>query len=266
MKQSASCQLHWEVHGHKGPYILLVHGFLSSRAQWMPNIEALCETARPVVVELLGHGRSPAPDDPDPYRPSGYIAAFESIRERLGALNWFILGQSLGAGLTLRYAIEYPDKVAAQIFTNTTSGLRLNEDPAREEDASALRGELILKHGRDAIRHLPIHPANARRLRPDVRNALIDDSDLISPLGVANTMRYTLPSVSVRAEIHKNTVPSLLISGRREKRFEQYREFAESRMPLLHVVQLDGGHAVNIDAAEEFNLTATSFIKRLCAR
>ena len=54
--------------GGTGPYLLLVHGFLSSRAQWRPNLEGLRRFCRPVVVELWGHGRSPTPDDPEAYR------------------------------------------------------------------------------------------------------------------------------------------------------------------------------------------------------
>jgi hypothetical protein len=33
-------------------------------------------------------------------------------------------------------------------------------------------------------------------------------------------------------------------------------------MPALEVVSLDGGHAVNIDAAAEFNESASRFIKQ----
>ena len=33
--------LHYEVHGKDGPLLLLVHGLLSSRAQWLPNCPQL---------------------------------------------------------------------------------------------------------------------------------------------------------------------------------------------------------------------------------
>ena len=45
-----------EAHPGSGPFLLLVHGFLCSRAQWTPNLEALGAVCRPVVVELYGHG------------------------------------------------------------------------------------------------------------------------------------------------------------------------------------------------------------------
>ena len=57
-------QLYYDVHAGTGPYMLLVHGFLSSRTQWRLNLAALASVVRPVVVELWGHGRSPAPAEP----------------------------------------------------------------------------------------------------------------------------------------------------------------------------------------------------------
>ena len=117
-----SSDLYWEVHRGNGLYLLMVHGFLSSRAQWMPNIEALSEKATPVVVELLGHGRSGGPKSPDAYHPDEYVKMFEEIRRRLGIDTWFVCGQSLGACLTLRYALTHPDRINAQIFTNTVAG------------------------------------------------------------------------------------------------------------------------------------------------
>ena len=37
----ATPRLHVDVHDGNGPYLLLVHGMLSSRVQWMPNLDAL---------------------------------------------------------------------------------------------------------------------------------------------------------------------------------------------------------------------------------
>ena len=53
-----------------------------------------------------------------------------------------------------------------------------------------------------------------------------------------------------------------MIVGKHDKQFSPYREFAEQTMPELEVLILDGGHAVNIDAAEEFNKATQEFIKR----
>ncbi len=252
-------ELYFEVHPGHGPYLLLVHGILSSRAQWMLNLEALSKVTRPVVVELWGHGRSPAPETPDPYRPEGYVQAFEQIRSRLGVSEWLLCGQSLGAALTLKYALDHPERIIAQVITNTTSGFReiKNRDKA-VKDASFI-AQMILEGGPEGLKKIPVHPVNARSLPEEVKEALVEDSAALSVLGVANAIRYTSADLSLRDEIYRNQVPTLLVCGKREKRFQPLRDFAAAHMPLLEIIDLDAGHAVNIDAAEEFNQRSPPF-------
>ncbi len=254
--------LHYEVIDGSGPLLLLVHGFLSSRAQWIPNVEALSRVARPVVVELLGHGRSPAPDFPAPYHPDAYVHAFESIRKRLGMSDWFVCGQSLGAALTLRYALCHPKSIRGQIFTNTVAALAETENNENIRKFAQISALEIHRQGPDHLKRLPMHPKNARHLPEDVRNALIRDCENADPVGIANTLRYTMPEVSVRDVICANQVPSLLICGNREKRFKVFRDFARDHMPCLEIIDLNAGHAVNVGAADQFNAAATEFIVR----
>jgi 2-succinyl-6-hydroxy-2,4-cyclohexadiene-1-carboxylate synthase len=255
-------ELYFEVHPGNGPYLLLVHGILSSRAQWMLNLEALSKVTRPVIVELLGHGRTPAPESPGPYRPEGYVEAFEKIRKQLGVSRWLICGQSLGAALTLKYALDHPKRIIAQVITNTTSGLR--ELTNRDEDVkgASLIGQRVLEQGVEGLKKIPVHPVNARSLCKEVREVLVEDSASLSVLGVANAIRYTTADLSLRDEIYRNQVPTLLVCGKREKRFQPLRDFAAAHMPLLDILDLDAGHAVNIDAAEEFNQAVTAFFLR----
>jgi hypothetical protein len=61
-------------------------------------------------------------------------------------------------------------------------------------------------------------------------------------------------------------VPALLVCGEREERFAPHRAFAEAHMPLLETAALDGGHAVNIDAASAFNDAVVGFFRRSLER
>lgn len=255
-------RLHYEVHGGRGPFLLLVHGLLSSRAQWLANLEALAAVCRPVVVELLGHGRSPSPDDPRSYAPGAYVEEFQRLREELGAERWFVCGQSLGAALTLRYALEHPERVIAQVFTNSNSALAdeawaRSVRPLMEAQAGRLR-----ERGQAALQDHPLNPARSRRLPSAVREALLADYALHDPLGVALTGLHTVPESSVRGRVAENRVPALLVVGEREEGFAAQRRFAEETMPYLEVVGLDAGHAVNAEAAEGFNSAVVDFLER----
>ena len=249
---------YFEVHEGAGPPLLMVHGVLSSRAQWLDNLEALKGVASPVVVELFGHGRSPAPRERECYRPSYYVAAFEGIRQELQADAWLLLGYSLGAGLTLRYSLTYPERVLAQVFTNSSSAF------ATEETGARFRGkeEIILQYeagGLAAVERIAVHPRHAKKLPVPVREALLADCEQLDPGGVGRTLVETNGYASVRDLIGGNTTPSLLACGEMEKRFQPLRQFVAAEMPHLSIVDLPAGHAVNIEAATQFNQVVTEF-------
>ena len=254
--------MHHEIHGDHGPFVLLVHGFLSSRAQWLLNVDALSEIARPVVVELLGHGRSPSPDEPERYTPQGYVEQFERMREELGVERWLVIGQSLGAALTLRYALERPRRFMAHVFTNSTSALAEEGWAAQVRPVMEAQAQRLRDAGRRVLDDHPLNPARGTRLPPEVRAAFRADSALLDPAGIANTGLYTIPESSSRQRVGENAVPTMLVVGEREERFAAHRRFAEANMPMLEVVALDGGHAVNIDAAVGFNAAVVTFFSR----
>jgi pimeloyl-ACP methyl ester carboxylesterase len=254
-------KLHWETHDGVGPHLLLVHGLLCSQSQWMWNIPALKRVCRPVTVELWGHGRSPSPEEAACYAPDYYVEAFEAIRKALAIEDWLLLGYSLGAGLTIRYALTHPDRIRAHMFTNSSSGFAdaSQIDAWRHSaDDSAAK---ILAGGRPAIQRIPVHPRHAKRLPAAIYEALQADAERLNPLGVANILRYTNPHVSIRELIQDNTRPALLLCGSREQRFKAHRDFAAANMPGLDVVDLDAGHGVNMETHQAFNAAACEFIE-----
>lgn len=255
-------RLHYEVEPGRGPYLLLVHGIISSREQWRPNLPALSEVTRPVVVELLGHGRSPAPPELEAYHPDRYVEAFERIRIELGTERWLLLGQSLGAALTLRYALAHPERAVAHLLTNSNSAFA---EPAWEGEIRPGMQRLLSEveaRGNAALERLPIHPRNSRRLPPDVKARLVAEAEHHDPRGVALSLLGTATRSGLGDRLGENRVPTLLACGTREKRFEEHRRRAEQRMPLLQVAELEAGHAVNLDAPEEFNRIAKEFFSR----
>ena len=253
---------HFEVHEGSGPHLLLVHGMLSSRAQWAPNLAALSHVCRPVRLELYGHARSPSPESLEAYHPDRYVEVFEHIRREIGAESWMVAGQSLGAALTLRYALAYPERIRAQLLTNSASAL------SGPEWAERLRGPMeslrraVNAHGRAALERMPVHPARARRLDPAVKAALVADAALHDPRGVVNSGLGTVVHAALGPRLRENRVPALLVCGTRETRFRPLRDAAEKSMPWLEIADLDGGHSVNLDAAGAFDRVAAAFIAR----
>jgi pimeloyl-ACP methyl ester carboxylesterase len=253
--------LHYEVAPGRGPYLLLVHGLLSSRSQWLPNLDALSAVCRPVVSELFGHGRSPAPTSPDAYHPVHYVECFEEIRRELGAERWLVLGQSLGAALTARYALDCPDRVVAQVLTNSNSTFAADWD-TQLRPRMELFARSVEEGGAAVLERMPVHPKNSRSLPAEVKRALVADAEQHDPRGIGLTALHTVVNSPVLDRVGENRVPALLVCGSRERRFAPQRELARAKMPALEIVDLDGGHAVNVDAADEFNRVVAAFIAR----
>lgn len=251
---------HWELHPGDGPFLMLVHGFLCSREQWSPNLEALGTACRPVVVELYGHGRSPSPSDAGAYAPEAYVEALDAIRAELGADSWFVGGASLGGALAIRYALTRPEVVRGVIFTNSMAAFADVDADGRRAEEGARSARRIRTGGLEEVGRIRVHPRHARRLPPGVHDALLEDARRLDPAGVANTVRFTTPRASVRDDLGANRVPALLACGRFERRFEPHRAFAAASMPGLAVVDMDAGHAVNMQAAGEFNRAVIEFL------
>jgi 2-succinyl-6-hydroxy-2,4-cyclohexadiene-1-carboxylate synthase len=261
-----SSLLHYEVHEGSGPPLLLVHGMLSSRAQWSVNLAALSKVASPVVVELLGHGRSASPDDPAAYHPESYVHAFERIREELGEARWFVCGQSLGAALTLRYALRRPERVIAQAFTNSTSSFADATWAERSRRGMERLAEQVERDGAVAIERMPVHPRHSQRLPREIRDALVAEAALHSPEGVIRTGLYTVADSSLRDAIADTRTPTLLVRGTRERGFASHARFAQQHLPGLEVAEFDAGHAVNIEVAEDFDRSVVDFFASVLAR
>src|SRR5256712_6731973 len=98
-------QLYHETHGSGRPMILL-HGGLGSGEMFGPVLPQLAERHQVVTVDLQGHGRTADIDRPIDVRlMAGDIAA---LIEHLGLASPDVVGFSLGGGVALPTAAQYP--------------------------------------------------------------------------------------------------------------------------------------------------------------
>jgi pimeloyl-ACP methyl ester carboxylesterase len=91
-----------------GPVVLLVHGMAGSSSMWKPSIPLLDPALTYVAPDLPGHGRS---DKPRGDYSLGAQASF--LRDLLVALGHdrvTVVGQSLGGGIALQFAYQYPER------------------------------------------------------------------------------------------------------------------------------------------------------------
>lgn len=240
------------------PPLLMVHGLLVDRRIWDPNA-TLRHHVRRIRVDLPGHGDSPPPAGPQDATANALVRALDDLRQALGIDRWHLCGQSFGGALVLRYALDFPDRIGRVVFTNANAALR---GPLLPETQAA-QAELVARireQGRSALRTTAYHPALARRFPEDLRAALVAHADAVDPAGFANLLAGAMPGLSVRDRLGQITAPTLLVNGRRERKFQPLRDWLAQGHPAVDIVDLDGGHSVNVECPAGFDHAVRGFL------
>jgi pimeloyl-ACP methyl ester carboxylesterase len=93
----------------QGSTVVLLHGFGGSMWQWEYQQTELSVRHRVITLDLLGSGLSDKPDID--YRPDRLVASLRGFLDELGIERASLVGNSMGAGLAIAFALTYPDRV-----------------------------------------------------------------------------------------------------------------------------------------------------------
>ncbi|GAA4021991.1 alpha/beta hydrolase [Sphingomonas swuensis] len=93
--------MHVVNHGRGRP-LLLVHGLGSSGHAWEPVLAPLAEARRVVVIDLPGHGQTPAEGDSGTF--AGLVRSVAAWQDANGMTGVDMVGSSMGARLVLELA------------------------------------------------------------------------------------------------------------------------------------------------------------------
>jgi 2-succinyl-6-hydroxy-2,4-cyclohexadiene-1-carboxylate synthase len=246
-----------EVDG-SGPPLLLLHGFTGSVRTWDEIRPTLRNVAQVITIDLIGHGRSAAPDDPRRYSfewaTRDVLALLDSMR--LPSVD--LLGYSMGGRLALHLALEMPERIGALLVESASPGI---EDPlARRQriDSDAALAERILRNGIHAFvdewERLPL-----LQLAPHVsaetvarqRTHRIENS----PLGLANSLlgMGAGQQPPVWSQLKALTLPVSLLVGADDARYTELAQRMAQLLPAADIaVVAAAGHTVHLDQPERF--------------
>jgi pimeloyl-ACP methyl ester carboxylesterase len=113
------------LHGHRvayrtagdGPVLLLVHGITGNACQWDDVIPLLAERYHVIAPDLLGHGQSAKPRGD--YSLGAYAAGIRDLLITLGHKRATVVGHSLGGGIAMQFAYEYPPFAERLVLVNS---------------------------------------------------------------------------------------------------------------------------------------------------
>ena len=100
-----------------GPLVVLLHGIAGSSATWEPVIPRLAGQARVIAPDLLGHGESAKP--PGDYSLGAYANLIRDLLEALGEDRATIVGHSLGGGIAMQFAYQYPERTERLVLVSS---------------------------------------------------------------------------------------------------------------------------------------------------
>ncbi len=101
----------------KGPVALLVHGLAGSSATWRHVLPALAEHYTVVAPDLLGQGESDKPRGD--YSLGAHANTLRDLLDALGHARATLVGQSLGGGVVLQFAHQFPERCERLVLVDS---------------------------------------------------------------------------------------------------------------------------------------------------
>jgi pimeloyl-ACP methyl ester carboxylesterase len=113
------------VHGYRrafvlagqGPALLLIHGIGDSSDTWREIIPRLARDHTVIAPDLLGHGRSDKPRAD--YSVAAYANGMRDLISVLGLDRVTVVGHSLGGGVAMQFAYQYPERCERLVLVSS---------------------------------------------------------------------------------------------------------------------------------------------------
>jgi 2-succinyl-6-hydroxy-2,4-cyclohexadiene-1-carboxylate synthase len=250
--------------------LVLLHGFTGSAAAWGHQLDTLADYGlRIIALDLLGHGQSDAPDDPQRYTiqrcQQDILAALQELGVSKGQA--ILLGYSMGGRIALYTA--YSGYFRALILESASPGL---EDPAEREQrrlrdealAASIEGEGVPAFI-ERWENLPLF-ASQRTLPFECREALHRQRLQNSATGLAQSLRGIGTGVqpSLHARLPTLHIPVLLITGALDTKFTAIAQRMAQALPQsqLRIVPA-AGHTVHLEQPQLFASLVGDFSQTL---
>ncbi|MGH7893461.1 MAG: alpha/beta fold hydrolase [Candidatus Binatia bacterium] len=256
-------RLHIDVDG-TGPTVLLLHGFGGSARNFGPQMRALKDRYRVVRYDARGHARSEMPPDPEAYTPETFVDDMRRVADEVGADRAVVGGLSMGAGVSLRFALAYPDRVRALMLCAFPAGA---DDPDGFAGKALRFAETIEQRGPEAAGEAYVWGPTTKLDRSAVhfvRQGFLEHP----PHGLALTLRGLIakqPSVAaMRTDLATVRCPTLVVVGSEDGPSLGACRLLAATLPRACLVVIPGaGHVVNLQKPDEVSVAMMKFLDGL---
>jgi len=242
------------VHVGRGPALLLIHGIGDSSETWRELIPLLARDHTVIAPDLLGHGRSDKPRAD--YSVAGYANAMRDLLSVLDVDRATVIGHSLGGGVAMQFAYQYPDRCERLVLVSSGGvarevhpSLRLSSTPLSALTLPLLRLRPMRAAGHALFKLLEAVDTDLGIDAPDMVRLFDALPDATSRQAFVRTLRA---AVDYRGQVITmldrcyltRAMPTLLIWGKRDAIIPyRHAELAHAAMPGSRLETFDhAGH------------------------
>lgn len=251
-----------------GQPLLLLHGFTGSATSWLPQIQDLARTHRVLAVDLIGHGDSEAPPDPDRYSMKRCVEDLCRLLDTLDVERVDVLGYSMGGRVALQFAAAAaPERVRRLVLESASPGLESAEERAARIASDEALATSIERDGLEAFvdrwERQPLFASQAALPR-DVWEWQRAQRLRNNPVGLANSLRGmgTGRQTSLWRRLTELRMPTLIITGELDTKYcEIGRQMAAAMPDARLVVVPDAGHTVHLEQPARFMQVVSAFLQ-----
>jgi abhydrolase domain-containing protein 6 len=257
-----------------GPPLVLLHGFGGDKESWLMMARELGSRHTLIVPDLPGHG---AADRIEPHMGTPLPQAKMVIRllERLGFARAHYAGSSMGGGIALRLARDFPERVSSLTLIGSMGPVVEKSEVAE----AVARGEnplvLTSPSERDFDRLLSVllerRPVATRAMPRAMRRYLGEDKFARSP-ALQALFQYWLDSApaseTVPEDLDAIQSPTLVVHGELDRVIHPATGRAlAARIPDARLEILRGiGHVPQMEAPKETARLVDSFVDGIDGR
>ncbi|WP_233191171.1 2-succinyl-6-hydroxy-2,4-cyclohexadiene-1-carboxylate synthase [Sporosarcina sp. P20a] len=249
------------------PPIVMLHGFTGSTATWQQTIEELVTDYYVVAVDLIGHGKTEAPETVNRYKMEEQIEDLYEVLQKLKITKPILLGYSMGGRIALGYTATHPDKVTSLVLESSSPGLRTSEQQLVRRTADAKLADRIEQQGMnefvDFWQEIPLFHSQ-KKLSDSRQQAVRNERLNQRPIGLANSLRGigTGSQPSYWQALEQLSLPVLLLTGSEDEKFENIaQEMMKSLPNAQHETIKDAGHAIHVEKPQQFATMIKSYLK-----
>jgi len=259
MKASANgIEIYYEEHGSGQP-LVLTHGIGGSADNWAPVLPDLAGRYRVITWDVRGFGRSDKP--PGPYSAELWARDLAGLLDALAVERAYLVGHSMGGVIAQRFALDFPERLAALILASTSSQVNERAMAHWMGQADAIERDgfgawVAAQQAGYTEEFLRAHPD---QLENDRRRVELNDSSAYAA-GARAVAAYNFTS-----ELKQITAPTLILQGLTDPQTPPGGSVIINRhIPGSRLVMLEGtGHGIYTEHPEKFVHLLTEFLSHV---